>query len=327
MHEFDLQLSQWQQLSEADRRANFGQVLRYFVSPLVAVDWIEPVKVDYQQTVLKTYSVWLLGEQFLFIPGQPAVQLGWSAGATKLTPNEWFAQSNRPLKADEGIVLTNQEAVSDYVNELTSDNRTVNMPALLVAQAAQPIDWLAQGVYTLVNGQFSGNQLFYRQYQAELQNLLYRQRESQSAYFESRHLIVKPLMQHQAYQVFEKISLSELALKQTLHQQGFDFVSPDQYEWLKGAGTTSLWVAGNHLPTANQLMHQSFGLDFDGQRRYELTNDPLVYKGGPCVTGGRYQLEQVLPTSPFYESGLATQVIEDVQVPRQYRRTIPIVLE
>lgn len=327
MHENDLQFNNWQQLTNAQRRANFGQVLRYFVSPLVAVDWIEPMVVQFQQTIFKTYSAWILGEKFVFIPAQVALSLGWSAGASKLAPSEWFAQTNHPVAADAGVVFTNQAAVTTYIDELTSETRVVNMPALLVAQTAQPLNWLAQGLYTIVSGQFSGNQQFYRHYQAELQHLRYQAQNASAPYFESEHLVIKPVMQAQAYQVFEKITLTESALQQTLQRQGFDFISPDQYEWLKGAGTPRLWTTGNHLPSATLRDQQPFGLDFMPQAVYEVTNNPLIYKGGPCVTGGRYQIEQLLPASPFYESGIATAAIDADPPERQYRRTITVALQ
>ncbi|MEJ1318945.1 hypothetical protein QY886_08440 [Latilactobacillus sakei] len=50
VHENDLQLPNWLQLSEQARRANFGQVLRYFVSPLVAIEGIQPEVVQVWST-------------------------------------------------------------------------------------------------------------------------------------------------------------------------------------------------------------------------------------------------------------------------------------
>ncbi|WP_251930902.1 hypothetical protein [Latilactobacillus sakei] len=81
VHENDLQLPNWLQLSEQARRANFGQVLRYFVSPLVAIEGIQPEVVQAGRLTFKTYSAWFSGEQFVFIPAQSAVSLGWSLGA------------------------------------------------------------------------------------------------------------------------------------------------------------------------------------------------------------------------------------------------------
>ncbi|WP_424350008.1 hypothetical protein ACPBEH_05615 [Latilactobacillus sp. 5-91] len=327
VHENDLQLPNWLQLSEQARRANFGQVLRYFVSPLVAIEGIQPEVVQAGRLTFKTYSACFSGEQFVFIPAQSAVSLGWSLGADKLAPSEWFAQTNRQLAANEGQLWADKTDVDAYVDQLTTPSRIVNMPALLVARESVPSGWLAQGRYSPITRHFTGNQLFFSRFQAEIQNGLYRT-QPETPLLETAHLVLRLLADQQVYQVFEKTTFTEQQLRQTLRQQGYDFVSVDQYEWLRGAGVPTLWSSGNHLPQPMAESAASFGLDFTAdQQAYELTTDPLIYKGGPCVTGGRYQLERQLPSSPFYESGVPTALMGNTDLATRYRRTITVALE
>lgn len=68
MHENDLQLLNWLSLSEEARRANFGQVLRYFVSPLIPIEAIQSETATIGTQVFQTYSARLAGQQFIFIP-------------------------------------------------------------------------------------------------------------------------------------------------------------------------------------------------------------------------------------------------------------------
>lgn len=329
MHENDLQLLNWLSLSEEARRANFGQVLRYFVSPLIPIEAIQSETATIGTQVFQTYSARLAGQQFIFIPGQANVQLGWQAGAAHLAPSEWFAQTKRTLPVDQGLVWATQADVDQYVDQMTSEYRIVNMAPMLVAQTPISSEWVLQGEYETTTGRFNGNQLVGRQFLAEIQNTLFRARREQNSAetLESAHLILQAGGRPDCYQVFEKTNGDESELRQILRRRGFDLVSVDQYEWLKGAGSKTLWLSGNHLPRPTQRQQMPFGLQATAADGYELTQDPLVYKGGACVTGGRYSLEQWLPEAPAYESGIQTAALGNPTLQCYYRPAITVTLD
>lgn len=329
MHENDLQLLNWLSLSEEARRANFGQVLRYFVSPLIPIEAIQSETATIGTQVFQTYSARLAGQKFIFIPGQANVQLGWQAGAAYLAPSEWFAQAKRSLPADQGLVWTTQADVDRYVDQMTSEYRSVNMAPMLVAQTPIPSEWLLQGTYETTTGRFKGNQLVGRQFLAEIQNTLFQARRKQRSIttLASAHLILQVGGRPDCYQVFEKTNGDESKLRQILRRRGFDLVSVDQYEWLKGAGCKTLWLSGNHLPRPAQHQQMPFGLQATAPDAYEITQDPLVYKGGSCVTGGRYSLEQWLPEAPAYESGMQPAVLGNTTLQCYYRPAITVTLD
>ena len=84
MHENDLQLLNWLSLSEEARRANFGQVLRYFVSSLIPIEAIQSETATIGTQVFQTYSARLAGQQFNYITGLANDQLGSLGGAAHL---------------------------------------------------------------------------------------------------------------------------------------------------------------------------------------------------------------------------------------------------
>ncbi|MEL1196410.1 hypothetical protein AADX85_15190, partial [Staphylococcus epidermidis] len=82
---------------------------------------------------------------------------------------------------DQGLVWATQADVDQYVDQMTSEYRIVNMAPMLVAQTPISSEWVLQGEYETTTGRFNGNQLVGRQFLAEIQNTLFRARREQNS--------------------------------------------------------------------------------------------------------------------------------------------------
>lgn len=132
--------SQWQQLTSAQQRGLFEQMLRYFVHPLWQVGTIAPLK---NHQGLQTWQVALNGRQFYFEPGQLANEqqvavAPFLISANAIPANHYFLGTIDPVS---GQPITNQFALKHYQQEIAD---FLQRPTHTLNPFAQPTEWASE---------------------------------------------------------------------------------------------------------------------------------------------------------------------------------------
>ncbi len=325
-----LNLDNWRQLTREQQRQLFNQILLYYVNPLLQIGQTDFVTLNFAGERLSTLATWIQGERFIFIPGQPMVNIGWANSAVQL---DWstFLEATTPGTTK----LKTAAAVQDYIEHFTSTAREATFAPSLVAERALPVDRQVRGLYQSVTGRFVGDQSFFHQYQHELVTALRPTAEALNPFITDSiteqatpHLSIRLLEDGVHYQVCELLPTTYGQLKQRIEQRGFDLLMPAEWEYLANSGQTTLFPWGNQL-TAPELFKNGFNLEFSQrQMAYELTDDLGVLKLGPAASSGSLKIEQLLPRSAYYQLP-QTVALEQALTAQQYlyRKTIRVTFD
>ncbi len=227
----ELLLPEWSGLKPDRRRFIFEQLTRYFLSPLLAVDALKPVSVDYFGQTLNTFDALIGGEWLRFIPGQREVALGVDRQAPAVAP-----------------VLAQLPA-----GELSSE-RTVTVAPMLVARQTVAVQEEVIGQINLLTQVFKGNHFAYVPYKPTVLALLRPQVNSVdptaqptwAPVLTSGQVVLRQASAHH-YQVRLRHDWDAQTLQKALGGFGFTLADEDQYEYLQGGGLRQLFPWGNQL--------------------------------------------------------------------------------
>ncbi|WP_461214338.1 hypothetical protein [Lacticaseibacillus sp. GG6-2] len=227
----ELLLPEWSGLKPDRRRFIFEQLTRYFLSPLLSVDTLKPVSVDYFGQTLNTFDALIGGEWLRFIPGQQDVTLGVDPQASTVAG-----------------VLAKLPAGK------FSPKRTVMIPPMLVARQTVPVQEEVIGQINLLTQVFKGNHFAYVPYKPTVLSLLRPQvtsvdptaQPTWAPVLSSGQVILRQASAHH-YQVRLRHDWDAKALQKALGGFGFTLANEDQYEYLQGGGLPQLFPWGNQL--------------------------------------------------------------------------------
>lgn len=287
MPKVDLMLGDWNQLSDERRQFIATQLSRYFLSPLLSVDAIVPVGVDYFGHHLSIFDILIGGEWLRFVPGLRAVPLGIET----------------PAPAAMAPVLA---ALGEDAAAHLSPTATVDMPPMLVARASVASDEEIIGTINLTTQVFAGDHFAYMPVKGEVLGLLSQGSPdpftpaSWAPTLTGEHVVLRLAGEHQ-YQVALKQNWHQAQLEKRL--SGFGFALPDEreYEYLMSGGLSTLFGWGNRLPDSTmQYVPNRFGLTVPVVRAGAEIVRGAYAKSAPVVAGASGAA--LLPLSPFYRT-------------------------
>ncbi|GAF39886.1 hypothetical protein FC83_GL000326 [Agrilactobacillus composti DSM 18527 = JCM 14202] len=307
-----LQLPQWNQLTDADKRHQFQQLLRYFVSPLLPISQIRPYHYRFKGYQFNSYQAFIAGFDFVFIPGDAQVKLGL-----------------RPQRIHDLMATLPDDG--DQVRRQLLTQQTLDMAPMLVVKTPVVLSQQPQGVIAIKTGEFFGDPLFAKRRQGDIQNTLMQLQQTTSDP-DTQQLpkqIINPwsistLMADQAYyQVTTKRpDQTPEQLSQALSQQGMTLLDHWDYLYLRNTKYPQIFPWGNayQTPTWPVALDTYFGLTYPlGVNQAELLTQGLVGTSGQ-VSGSR----QALSLSPYYLNTQAAAEFTAAQI--FYRPMISIVL-
>lgn len=353
----------WKTLSSEMKKVVFQNVLRYFVNPMLNIDNIVEVSHSMGGVKTDTFEVTINKEEFVFIPGQDHVILGWDEGLKglkgldnsedrqelryaikqylneRLTPSVLVAK-NRPL-LDFSEDFLSFDLIETIIHQYTSPLRTVHIPALLVAKRPQFVGLEKIGHYSVITGNIDApcEETYLYQIQKALTH-----RPEENMIFQEYPRIVRfgelLLIQHEEdldwFHCYRDAPKSYREIKYSLDKLGMGFLSEDEWEYVCGSGTRRLFRWGNewhprmlldeeHSPLWEKNM---FGLTIAAPEwGQELIEDYRITKGGWIEEVHKAPLVNLLPFSSY----MRQEGIFDIDRPLQagfytYRKSIRIEL-
>lgn len=324
MHLFEaLEWSNWKNLSIEVKKQVINQVLMYFVSPLKRISDVEYKEFELAGVKCGTFECSIDGERFVLVPGSKEVILGWDLGIQGLPVTVWDTQVEQPDSHFKTIVqnygLENAEDWDIFVNESTSSLRKVSISPMLVQKDALPAGTKFIGQLDTITGEFQGLVEEFtsieeklRQYFKQPTNFeesLMWQLPTQIFEKDSFYALLSPT--DEIYRIYRHQTCTLTTLRQYLHQQMFDLLDENQWEYAVGAGTRKLFRWGMELDEevnyygkqVTKKMHQEnmFGLFFDVSRmRWEITDSNRLKLEKQKNVG--ISLFDKLPLSSYYRS-------------------------
>ncbi|MFD1485779.1 hypothetical protein ACFQ5J_11105 [Lacticaseibacillus baoqingensis] len=270
----ELLFPEWEGLKPQRRQFIFEQLTRYFLSPLLAVDQLKPVTVDYFGQTLNTFDALIGGEWLRFVPGRREVSLG--------------VDRHEPVIA---------ELLAQLPPAALSPKRVVAMPPMLVARQAVPVNEEVIGQVNLLTQVFKGNHFAYVPYKPAVLSLLRPtvtsvDPEAQPTWapvLASGKVVLRQASAHH-YQVRLRHDWDQAGLAKALGGFGFSLPTEDQYEYLQGGGFDQLFTWGNHLPkTLPAYLPNRFGLTIPTQTSTpELVAEAVAKRGAGLLGWSPY---------------------------------------
>ena len=287
-----LQMEKWRELTMSDKEQLFNDTIKYFVSsrwPILNERLVTFEMCGYRLT---TFEFLLGREEFVFIPGQRGVNLGWQEGVSGLPLEEVVRAELEQNAADvaryhQGIEqeeLSEQEQeflfkfedeVGDYVshviqqiNRRTSPARRVDIPPMIVAKESQAVGTSYQGKYHIVAGEFFGADAFWEEYAGAIVTKLNPELSlSESLTWDYPRQILQTGEYYleqtedlEHYYVYRHRPQNYGELWLDLHRQGFQLLAEDSLEFAIGAGTRRLFRWGNQIDLSSN--HPLFSAQF-----------------------------------------------------------------
>lgn len=302
-----LLLETWRTLDETNKRHQFEQMLRYFVSPLTAIDEISPYQHSLGDYPFHSFQALIGGLNFIFVPGMAQ----WTTGLKRETARRMLRAVSPAMPAAHFVPQS-----------------SVSIPPMLVSQTPIPIDQVVKGQLRLATGQFYGDAFFQKRRQKELTTLLDQARRAQNK--------EQPLPKTHSLSVGTATLLPDTAgyqltvprlqtdyntLISDLHRGGMALADRNAYLYWRTLVNASPYPWGEDaLAKPDQVVIESyFGLDFlDMQTQAELLSGDEVAGAGNVMSTVSGQLDW----SPYYKNGMqAQQILPDHLF---YRPIIPI---
>ncbi|WP_225048892.1 hypothetical protein [Lacticaseibacillus kribbianus] len=284
MAELALLFPEWNALDDKARQFAAAQLGRYFLSPLLAVDAIEPVTVATFGQTLHTFDFLIAGEWLRFVPGAAGVPLG----VTWPLPE--------PMQAVGRALGLNQAAAENHL----SPAGRFDLPPMLVART--PIESALEviGQLDFITGKFRGNLLAYTKLAGSVQSLLTPGPDgSLPPVIETDQLRLRQASAT-AYQVALKHDWDLPQLQHRLGGFGFALANEREYEYLMGGGFPQLFAWGNQLPGELNFVPNRFGLTVPLRR----PGSELIAEGWAKsrALAGQPTGQGRLALSPFYRA-------------------------
>ncbi len=318
-----LEWSNWKTLATELKVQVISQVLMYFVSPLKRVSDVEYCQFELAGVKCGTFECSIDGERFVLIPGNKKAILGWDLGTQGLPVTAWDQTATNAHKKfttlQESYRFETTEDWDIYVNESTSALRKVDIPPMLVQKRALPAGTAFIGHLDTITGEFTGMVEKFATIETNLQTH-FKQPDSfeesltwqlPAQIFEKNHFYALLCPETETYSIYTHQECTLASLRKAVHNDVFDLLDEDQWEYAVGAGTRKLFRWGNEVKIdtsyygkqMDQKMQREnmFGLHFDVSRTcWELTDSNCLKLENMPATG--IPLFDSLPFSSYYRS-------------------------
>lgn len=318
-----LEWKNWKKLSDELRVQVMNHVLMYFVSPLKYVSDVEYKEFSLSGVKCQTFECSIDGERFVLVPGNKEAILGWNFGTQGLPVTTWDAPVTESTayyqKMQANYRLETTEDWDAFVNESTSSLRKVAISPMLVQKKALPVGTTYLGEFNLVTGEFNGEVESFMPIKNRLMThfeapqtledcLLF---EIPTELFEKNQYYGKLQVEKDTYRIFSHQSCTHQTLKKEVHDQVFDLLTEDEWEYVNGGGTRRLFRWSNDLERGNNYqgrqitkkMNQEnmFGLFFEtSNHAWELTDSNHLKMEKMSDNG--IPLFDSLPLASYYRS-------------------------
>lgn len=327
----------WKTFSPEYKEVLAGNILRYFVNPLLEVKNLRLASFQQGGMKTETFSVEIDGAPFVFIPGQKDVILGWDNGTTGLNALE-IADDRREIYFSLEKCLSHWlqemdfldvdvftslhvEQDSDFdlnhrVNSQTSDLRSVTIPPLLVEMQPSYLGMDKKGEYSVVSGVFEGDWEWFQMYQEPIKKALFSDsQENEEAFvefpayfYEPNHFFMVQNTDLDHYTLYAAKPQSYQDIRKEIEKNGMGLLSSDEWEYCCGGTSRRLFRWGNKIqrimfePGESVLEEPNmFGLTIANVGwGPELVEDGNRVKGGWMNTSSANIVEKILPFSSYY---------------------------
>lgn len=318
-----LEWKNWKNLSDELRIQVMNQVLMYFVSPLKYISDVEYKEFQLAGIKCQTFECSIDGERFVLIPGNKEAILGWNFGVQGLPVTTWDSKatafSEVYQKVKENYQLETTDEWDAFVNESTSSLRKVAISPMLVQKSAVPAGTSYIGELNLVTGEFSGEVAAFLPIEQQLRGYFKEPKSLEDCFsfqmpkeiFEKNHYYGQLEKDRDVYRLYTHEACTHSTLKQKTHDQVFDLLTEDEWEYAVGGGTRRLFRWGNDLErgenyqgrqvTRKIQQENAFGLIIDSSRNFwELTDSNHLKLEKMQEVG--IPLFDYLPLASYYRS-------------------------
>lgn len=238
------------------------------------------------------------GSEFVFVPGD-TVTLGWDSFA------DGFDEATRQ-DVDETLGAFDIEDGEAWIGSLMSPVRTVTVPPMLAERKLREIGWTKAS---------PGDEAIAERWKAQID--LFENASTNRLTIDKR----LRLDRSEGFTVLETYTpVSYEALLQSLHSHGFSVPTEDEWEYLCGGGSRTLWRFGDSFDYDMQLKHfhaperndMPYDLEQPNEFGLHIAYDPYKYEvvdgacflkggdGGSLICGGTGMAIGYLPTATYY---------------------------
>ncbi|MFZ1604769.1 MAG: hypothetical protein WAT57_04755, partial [Enterococcus aquimarinus] len=241
-----LEWKNWKILSDELRMQVMNQVLMYFVSPLKYVSDVEYKEFSLSGVKCRTFECSIDGERFVLVPGNKEAILGWNFGTQGLPVTTWDQKAhtltNGYQKMKTNYHLKTTEDWDVFVNESTSPLRKVAISPMLVQKEASPVGTTYLGEFNLVTGEFTGEVESFLPIKNQLSpHFCVPESLEACLSFEVPNQLFKKncyygqlQLETDTYRLFSHQACTHQTLKQQVHDQVYDLLTEDEWEYVNG---------------------------------------------------------------------------------------------
>ena len=283
----------WNSLDLNRQKKVLQQILRYFVSPLSEVQNLEVVEHRFKNELYQIWQVVIDGLRYIFIPGKEHFQTSYNW--------EYFVKMNQLLfNHNKKKELAEANNFFKYAKNYTINNHVKKrIDPFLVSIKAIPIEGIPVGYYNLYDGRQIIPQKYLDKNGQEL-NKLFKTHKSTNHFMLMENSLEKEAM------ILQKSLTLPGQLMEKFSKKGVNFISADEYYYLKGSSKATFFPWGDSLNPhdIDRLFYlpNLFGLKIEkNDTRYLITDNPFRYLEGPVLSEGI--LTKYLKYASFFDSG------------------------
>lgn len=332
----------WKNLPSESKEVVFRNVLRYFVNPMSTIENLRSVNFEFGGITNETFEVTIDGREFVFVPGQNDVILGWDSGLSGLSGLDCSEERQELRYAFKrylnqhltGFMFLNQDVqekdlsseklttqiVEDGINLMTSDLRKVNIPAMLVEKKPNFVGLRFIGNYSVVTGQLTGAEEPSPETLEILEEAVTPD-NSMEALFQDfpravrvdRYFMQQDLKNPDNFACYVADPVGYEEARKEIERTGMGLLNEDEWEYCCGSRTRRLFKWGNQLHRSLIQDEANSPLWKENMFGLEIANaefGPELIEGRPYTKGAwleenfKAPVLNLLPLSSYYSVNL-----------------------
>ena len=332
----------WKNLPSESKEVVFRNVLRYFVNPMSTIENLRSVNFEFGGITNETFEVTIDGREFVFVPGQNDVILGWDSGLSGLSGLDCseerqelrFAFKRYLNQHLTGFMFLNQDVqekdlsseklttqiVEDGINLMTSDLRKVNVPAMLVEKKPNFVGLRFIGNYSVVTGQLTGAEEPSPETLEILEEAVTPDNSFEALFQDfpravrvDRYFMQQDLKNPDSFTCYVADPVGYEEARKEIERTGMGLLNEDEWEYCCGSGTRRLFKWGNQLHRSLIQDEANSPLWKENMFGLEIANaefGPELIEGRPYTKGAwleenfKAPVLNLLPLSSYYSVNL-----------------------